>query len=76
MLYQSPACMYVYMYVIETRAKDSRTQNKTGVCTTAGSTQAHKCYSKMAKAKENIFLPDLDVNYIVNGFMRAYLTYF
>ena len=53
---------------IERRAK--------GVWTTAGSTQAHKRYSKMAKTNENILLPDFDVNYILNGFMRAYLPYF
>ena len=42
-----------------------------GVWTTAGRTQAHNREAKMAKTNENILLPDFDVNYILNGFMRA-----
>ena len=70
------ACSKFNTLVNSTRVKDARTRTQNRCLATADSTQAHKRFSKMAKSKESILLPDFGVNYILNGFMTAYLPYF
>ena len=63
--------MCVYVYEIESRAKDARKVFEQPQAARKLTPGAHKRYSKMAKSNENILLPDFDDNYILNGFMRA-----
>ena len=53
-------------YKLERKTREHANTKHNRCLTTAISTQAHKRYSKMAKSKENTFLPDFDVNYILN----------
>ena len=59
--------MCVYVREIESRSKDARKVFEQP----QAARRLTNATSKMAKTNENILLPDFDVNYILNGFMRA-----